>query len=224
MNPDNLISTYRKLRSTIPDDVCLVAVSKTKPLSMILELYQAGQRDFGENKVQDLVAKAGDLPKDIRWHFIGHLQRNKVKQIIPFVYLIHSVDSERLLEEIDKRASDLDEPVDCLLQVHIAEEESKFGLDEAELIELVSKICAGAYSRVCIRGLMGMATNTKDEAQVRKEFRRLKQLSDELKTQFTCPQIQPDTLSMGMTGDYKLALEEGSNMLRIGSLLFGERH
>lgn len=203
---------YRTLTDGFKDKhVTLVAVSKTKPIEDIMELYRLGQRDFGENYVQELVEKQQNLPADIRWHFIGHLQTNKVKYIAPFVSLIESVDSLKLLKEIDKQALKNNRVIDCLLQVHIAQEETKFGLDEKELEELMSNHFDNA--RIC--GLMGMATFTGDPAKLRKEFHYLKSLFDKY------PSLQ--TLSMGMSSDYKIAVEEGSNMVRIGSLIFGER-
>ena len=196
-------------------NITLVAVSKTKPVEDILELYDLGHRDFGENYVQELVEKAERLPKDIRWHFIGHLQSNKVKLITPFIYLIHGVDSLKLLKEIDKQAEKNKRHIDCLLQVHIAQEETKFGFDENELFALE----IGQFANVKIKGLMGMASLTENVNKIRIEFKQLKTLYDKLST-FT-PQLS--ILSMGMSADYKIAIEEGSNMVRIGSLLFGER-
>jgi pyridoxal phosphate enzyme (YggS family) len=200
-------------------DTSLVAVSKTKPVKDILELYQLGHRDFGENYVQELVQKAEQLPKDIRWHFIGHLQSNKVKQIASFVHLIHGVDSNKLLQEINKQASKNNRVIDCLLQVHIAQEETKFGFDENELAGLIKTIAAEPLSFVRICGLMGMASFTENIETVRTEFKKLKQLYNKLQTS----DFKLQTLSMGMSSDYKIAIEEGSNMVRIGSLLFGER-
>lgn len=200
-------------------NVTLVAVSKTKPVEDILALYNLGQRDFGENYVQELAEKAGKLPTDIRWHFIGHLQTNKVKLIVPIVQLIQGVDSLKLLKEIDKQAGMAGKRVDCLLQVHIAEEETKFGLDKKELEEILRDI--DFFRNVSILGLMGMASFTSDQDNIRKEFRYLKKLFDESKLQTANYKLQ--TLSMGMSSDYKIAIEEGSNMVRIGSLLFGER-
>ena len=196
--------------------VTLVAVSKTKPVADILELYHLGQRDFGENYVQELKEKAVQLPKDIRWHFIGHLQSNKVKQIAAFVHLIHGVDSENLLKEINKQAQKNSRVIDCLLQVHIAMEETKFGLDENELINLQ----ISQFANVQIKGLMGMASFTDDVSNVRAEFKSLKHSFDKLSTHDS----RLTTLSMGMSADYKIAIEEGSNMVRIGSLIFGERN
>jgi len=204
--------------ATIPSEVTLVAVSKTKPNSAIMEAYEAGQRVFGENKVQDLAAKAEDLPKDIQWHMIGHLQSNKVKYIAPFVHLIHGVESLKLLQEINKRASQNNRIIDCLLQIHIAQEETKFGLDEQEAAALLK--IAIDLKNIRITGLMGMATNTSNEDQVRKEFNYLKNLSIKLQT-YNC---KLQTVSMGMTGDYQIAINEGSNMVRIGSAIFGARN
>jgi pyridoxal phosphate enzyme (YggS family) len=195
--------------------VKVVAVSKTKPIEDIKELYDLGQRDFGENYVQELADKAGQLPRDIHWHFIGHLQTNKVKLIAPFVQLIHGVDSLKLLKEINKEGGKNNRVIDCLLQVHIAQEETKFGLDEKELNEIMTQLADESMSHVPIIGLMGMASFTNDMNKVRSEFQKLKHLFD----QYAKLQI----LSMGMSSDYKVAVEEGSNMVRIGSLLFGER-
>lgn len=203
---------YKELTDDFKDKhVTLVAVSKTKPVEDILELYRLGQKDFGENYVQELVEKQPRLPGDIRWHFIGHLQSNKVKYIAPFVSLIESVDSLKLLIEINKQALKNNRVIDSLLQVHIAQEQTKFGLDEKELAELMNQ----HFDNVRIRGLMGMASFTDDLAKVRREFQYLKSLFDKY------PSLQ--VLSMGMSSDYKIAIEEGSNMVRIGSLIFGER-
>lgn len=204
-------------------NVTLVAVSKTKPLDVIEEAYQAGQRVFGENLVQELVGKYEALPKDIQWHLIGHLQRNKVKYIAPFITLIHSVDSLKLLKEIDKQAAKNDRVIDCLLQVHIAEEETKFGLDHVELIELLRSEEFTALKNVRIRGLMGIATNTPNEREVKAEFGELKALFDGIKVSFFRHADSFDTLSMGMSADYKLAIEQGCTMVRLGSTLFGSR-
>lgn len=201
-------------------NVTLVAASKTKPVEDILALYNLGQRDFGENYVQELVEKEKQLPKDIRWHFIGHLQTNKVKQIISFVHLIHGVDSVKLLKEINKQSEKINKITNCLLQVHIAEEETKFGLDEKELNEIISKLADEQMKNVNVIGLMGMATNTSDEQQIRKEFHYLKSLQQKLQTE----NYKLETLSMGMTADYKIAIEECSNMIRVGSLIFGSRN
>ena len=202
----------------------LVAVSKTKTVEAIKELYAAGQRDFGENYVQELVEKQQKLPGDIHWHFIGHLQSNKVKYIAPFVHLVHGVDSFKLLKEINKEAKKNNRTIEVLLQVHIAEEETKFGLDEKELHELLDTNAdkLGELKSVTIRGLMGMASFTDDKEKIRREFRHLKSLFDKY-DQFTIPNSEFGVLSMGMSTDYRVAMEEGATMVRIGSLIFGER-
>lgn len=211
-----LHSRLQSVKSSIEGFQCtLVAVSKTKPNDLIMEAYEAGQRDFGENKVQDLVAKAEALPKDIKWHMIGHLQRNKVKYIVPFVHLIHGIDSEKLLKEINKEAAKINTTVSGLLQVHIAKEDTKFGFSEDELKALVDNGGLGKYPNVKIEGLMGMATFTDNKDQVAAEFASLKVLFD---------QYNWDTLSMGMSGDYLIALNQGSNMIRVGTAIFGERN
>ena len=203
----------------------LIAVSKTKPISDILELHNLGQKDFGENYVQELAEKQSQLPADIHWHFIGHLQSNKVKFIAPFVYLIHGVDSFKLLKEINKQAQKVNRVIDCLLQVHIAQEETKFGFDETELTDLFtnSKSDLENLKNIQISGFMGMASFTDDTEKVRKEFRYLKSLSDKF-NKMQIDNSKLTILSMGMSGDYKIAIEEGSNMVRIGSLLFGARN
>ncbi|MAO16980.1 YggS family pyridoxal phosphate-dependent enzyme [Muricauda ruestringensis] len=213
---DNL----NQIKSELPERVTLVAVSKTKPNEDILEAYEAGQRVFGENKVQEMVQKWEDLPKDIDWHMIGHVQRNKVKYMAEFVSLIHGVDSPRLLKEINKQAKKYNRVIPCLLQIHIAEEDTKFGLDKAELEELIESDAFKAMENIKIVGLMGMATFTDDENQVRKEFAQLKSMFGNLKTKLDDITI----LSMGMSGDYQIAIEEGSNMVRIGSSIFGARN
>lgn len=199
--------------------VTLVAVSKNKPVEDISALYELGHRDFGENYVQELVTKAEQLPKDIKWHFIGHLQSNKVRHIAPFVHLIHGVDSFKLLKEINKQGERNNRKINCLAQVHIAEEETKFGLDENELNELLNNLHSQPLIHVRVLGLMGMASFTQNMDKVRVEFRRLKSLYNQLQTS----NLKPQVLSMGMSSDYKVAVEEGSNMVRIGSLIFGER-
>lgn len=205
-------------------NVTLVAVSKTKPVTDIEQLYSLGQRDFGENYVQELTEKQPQLPGDIRWHFIGHLQSNKVKYIAPFVHMIHGVDSLNLLKEIQKQAAKNNRTIDCLLQVHVATEETKFGLDEEELNSLVQHISQHRddFRNLRIRGLMGMASFTDNTSQVRAEFKTIKKLFSQ-----TQPQLSSlyafDTLSMGMSGDYAIAIEEGTTLVRIGSLLFGKR-
>ena len=212
MIKDNLSA----LIQSIPSTVTLVAVSKTKPVASLLEAHQAGQRDFGENKVQELVDKASVLPQNIRWHMIGHLQRNKVKYIAPFVSLIHSVDSFRLLNEIDKQGKKNDRVIDCLLQVRIAQEESKFGLTFENCNEILNQ---NNYTHVRIRGLMGMASFTDNQIQIESEFKSLAQYYKQYQNQYDW-----DTLSMGMSGDYPLALSCGSTMIRVGSRIFGSRN
>jgi len=208
----------------IPLDIRLVAVSKTKPIADILEIYKKGQRIFGENKVQELVDKFPVLPKDIQWHFIGHLQRNKVKFIVPFVHLIHSVDSARLLAEINKQAKKVDRVVNCLLQFHIAEEETKFGLDLNEAKSLFESSEYMEMQNIKLCGVMGMGTFINDTSITHREFQSLKNIFDELKNKYF--QNDPDfkEISMGMSGDYKIAIEEGSTLVRIGSALFGSRY
>ena len=205
-------------------NVLLVAVSKTKSVEAIKELYDLGQRDFGENYVQELAGKQAQLPQDIRWHFIGHLQTNKVRYVASFVELIHGVDSLKLLKEINKQGAKNDRVLQVLFQIHIAKEETKFGLDEKELEEILNTYLSELreLKNVQVKGLMGMASFTENKEQVRKEFRFLKTLFDKY-SQPQTTNIQLQTLSMGMSGDYKLAVEEGSNLVRIGSLIFGER-
>lgn len=219
------VTTYNEIKTELAQNaVSLVAVSKTKPVEDILELYELGQRDFGENYVQELVDKQALLPKDIRWHFIGHLQSNKVKYIAPFVHLIHGVDSLKLLKEINKEAGKNNRIIDVLLQVYIAQEETKFGLDEEELKTLYNKNSDGLHElrNVRISGFMGMASFSDDLQKVRGEFRYLKSLFDWY-ADLPIANCQLSILSMGMSGDYKIAVEEGSTMVRIGSLLFGAR-
>jgi pyridoxal phosphate enzyme (YggS family) len=213
---DNLI----KIKNTLPTQVTLVAVSKTKPNTMLMEAYEVGQRDFGENYVQELVDKQAQLPKDIRWHFIGHLQSNKVKFIAPFVHLIHGVDSLRLLEEINKQGAKNNRVINCLLQVHIANEETKFGFDVAEILNLDLIDLSQKYKHVRIVGIMGMASNTQNSLTVETDFATLKTLYDNLKKKN--PQ-DITILSGGMSGDYEIAIKYSSNMVRIGSTIFGER-
>ncbi|MDT4850478.1 Pyridoxal phosphate homeostasis protein [compost metagenome] len=203
----------------------LVAVSKIKPASDIRELYDLGQRDFGENYVQELVQNHSELPTDIQWHFIGHLQRNKVKYIAPFVHLIHGIDSIKLLEEVNKEGKKNNRVIDCLLQVHIAQEETKFGFDETDLSRFSDYFDTEKInlSHVRIRGLMGMASFSEDTALVRAEFGQLKQIFEIMKGSAFLGQSTFDTLSMGMSGDYMVAISEGATMVRIGSLLFGRR-
>jgi PLP dependent protein len=210
---------YLELQNELsPKGVTLIAVSKTKPPEDILALYELGHRDFGENYVQELLEKQASLPKDIRWHFIGHLQSNKVKYIVPFVHLIHGIDSLKVLREVEKQGQKLQRKIDVLLQVHIAREETKFGLDTAELNEVVQFL--PSFNYLNIKGIMGMASLTEDTLQVKSEFKELKLLYEQYRVVIPSFSI----LSMGMSGDYKIAIEQGSNMVRIGSLLFGERY
>ncbi|GAA4513236.1 YggS family pyridoxal phosphate-dependent enzyme [Sphingobacterium thermophilum] len=206
-----------------PLGVTLVAVSKTKSVEEIQEAYDAGQRIFGENLVQELVEKYEKLPKDIQWHLIGHLQTNKVKYIAPFINMIESVDSLKLLKEINKHALKHDRIIDCLLQVYIASESTKFGLDHVELIELLESEEFASLKNVRIRGLMGIATNTENEKEIKEEFYELKTLFDGIKVSYFRNEETFDTLSMGMSSDYKIAIEQGSNLVRLGSVLFGKR-
>ncbi|HLD53970.1 MAG TPA: YggS family pyridoxal phosphate-dependent enzyme [Sediminibacterium sp.] len=220
--PVNTIAYHRIVKELASTKTCLIAVSKTKPNEDLMELYHLGQRDFGENYVQELVDKAAALPKDIRWHFIGHLQSNKVKYIAPFVHLIHGVDSLKLLQEINKQAIKNNRVIDCLLQIHIAEEESKFGLDERELEEIITQMDQLSNVRIC--GLMGMASFSKDQMKVRNEFKYLNSLFTKNTSWILEHSGKEPVLSMGMSGDYAMAIEEGSTMVRIGSLLFGARN
>lgn len=206
--------------STIPPEVSLVAVSKTKPEEDLQAAYDAGQRIFGENKIQEMTRKFEALPKDIEWHMIGHVQSNKVKYMAPYVSLIHGVDREKLLKEINKQAAKNERVIDCLLQMHIAQEETKFGLDTTELTQIIDNAQAGAYPNIRLMGLMGMATFTSDQNQIRAEFACLKQHFDKAASQLEHCSI----LSMGMSGDYPIAIEEGSTMIRVGSKIFGERN
>jgi PLP dependent protein len=215
---------YRQIKEQLDrKNVTLVAVSKTKPAEEIMALYELGHRDFGENYVQELVDKQAQLPKDIRWHFIGHLQTNKVKYIAPFVHLIHGVDSFKLLQEISKQGTKQGRQMDVLLQMHIAQEETKFGLDESELKALVADLADVPLKNIHIKGMMGMASFTDNKAQVQKEFQYLHGLFKQY-TALQTSNIHFQILSMGMSGDYEMAVEEGSTMVRIGSLLFGERN
>jgi pyridoxal phosphate enzyme (YggS family) len=215
--------SLEELKEQIPGHVKLVAVSKIQPLEKIMEAYHAGHRYFGENKAQELIRKQPDLPHDIEWHFIGHLQRNKVKYLAPFVKMIESVDSKRLLQEINKQALRFGRVLDCLLQFHIATEESKFGFSLDEAVELLNDPETPGLENVRIRGVMGMATFTDDKEKIRTEFRNLKRIYDRLKKQFFMDDESFKEISMGMSGDYKIAIEEGSTIVRIGTAVFGER-
>lgn len=217
---ENLIS----IKKTLPKHVTLVAVSKNQPIEKILEVYHFGQKIFGENYVQELVNKTALLPKDIEWHFIGHLQSNKVKYIAPFVSLIHGVDSFKLLKEINKQGKKNNRTINCLLQVHIAKEETKFGLNEEELYEILNSDELKNLQHIYIVGLMGMASNTTNTDDIRNEFLQLKNLFHTIQSKFKANNINVTTLSMGMSSDYPLAIECGSNMVRIGSSIFGARN
>ena len=219
MISDNL----SKIQDSIPDNVNLVAVSKTKPVSALIEVYNAGQRIFGENKVQEMCEKHEVLPKDIQWHLIGHLQSNKVKYIAPFVALIHSVDSYKLLEEINKQGQKNKRVIDCLLQFHIAQEETKFGLTIEDSKELLNSTEYKSFANVRLVGVMAMASFTDDIETVRKEFKVLKTIFTNLKNEFFSGETAFKEISMGMSGDYLLAIEEGSTMVRVGSSIFGSR-
>ncbi|MBF4485307.1 MULTISPECIES: YggS family pyridoxal phosphate-dependent enzyme [unclassified Flavobacterium] len=215
-------SNLNTIKTSLPEHVTLVAVSKTKPVSNLMEAYEAGQRIFGENKIQEMTDKYEEMPKDIQWHMIGHVQSNKVKFMAPFVSLIHGVDSLKLLQEINKHALKNNRIIDCLLQIYIAEEESKFGLDKNELNELLSSSEFKEMKNIRILGLMGMATFTEDRNQIIKEFTHLKSIFDSIKSlQFENCNL--NIISMGMSGDYQLAIECGSTMVRIGSSIFGGR-
>ncbi|NNT72936.1 YggS family pyridoxal phosphate-dependent enzyme [Flavobacterium sp. IMCC34852] len=210
------------IKASLPENVTLVAVSKTKPVTDLMEAYHAGQRIFGENKIQEMTEKWQQMPKDIEWHMIGHVQSNKVKYMVPYVKLIHGVDSLKLLKEINRQAVRWRKNINCLLQIHIAEEETKFGLDETELDELLNSEELKEMQNIKIVGLMGMATFTDNVQQIEKEFKYLKSLFDKYQ-QPTTNNRQLTTLSMGMSGDYQLAIDCGSNMVRIGSSIFGTR-
>ncbi|MCL5127895.1 MULTISPECIES: YggS family pyridoxal phosphate-dependent enzyme [unclassified Algibacter] len=212
-----------EIKSTLPEHVTLVAVSKTKPVPDLMEAYNVGQRIFGENKIQDMADKHETMPKDIQWHMIGHVQRNKVKYMAPFVALIHGVDNYKLLVEINKQAQKHDRIIDCLLQIKIASEDSKFGLSPNDALEILQSEDFSTLKNIRITGVMGMATFTDNESQVETEFKLLKSNFDSLK------EIHPDnsaftTISMGMSGDYKLAIQSGSTMVRVGSSIFGLRN
>ena len=213
-----------KIKVTLPQGVTLVAVSKTKPVSDLQEAYDAGQRAFGENYPQEMRDKHEVLPQDIQWHFIGHLQTNKIKYIIPYVTLIHSIDSANLLEAVNKEAKKHERVVDCLLQFHIALEETKFGLDLEEARQLLESEAFKAMQNVRICGVMGMATFTDDDAEIRKEFKNLKNIFETLKKDYFANQPQFKEISMGMSDDYLIAIEEGATLVRVGSKIFGARN
>ncbi|MDI9257014.1 YggS family pyridoxal phosphate-dependent enzyme [Flavobacterium sedimenticola] len=210
------------IKQNLPDNVTLVAVSKTKPVADLMEAYNAGQRVFGENKIQEMTEKWQQMPKDIEWHMIGHVQSNKVKYMVPYVKLIHGVDSLKLLKEINRQAVRWRKTINCLLQIHIAEEETKFGLNEKELDELLNSEEFKSFTNIKVVGLMGMATFTDNQTQIKREFDHLKAIFDTYK-QLDTPNLKLETLSMGMSGDYQLAIACGSTMVRIGSSIFGSR-
>ena len=213
---------FREIKESIPENVKLVVVSKTHSAEKIMEVYDTGHRIFGESKVQELLIKQNALPTDILWHFIGHLQTNKVKQIVSFVDLIHGVDSLKLLDCINKESKKTDRTVNCLLQIHIAEETTKFVFLEEELIELLSSGIINSLNNISICGLMGMATFTEDQQQVRAEFKNLKRIFERVKSMFFSDNEKFKELSMGMSDDFKIAIEEGSSMIRVGSSIFGQ--
>ena len=215
----SIATNLNNIKNALPEQVTLVAVSKTKPVSDLMEAYNAGQRIFGENKIQEMTEKWEQMPKDIQWHMIGHVQTNKVKYMAEYVSLIHGVDSLKLLKEINKQAKKHDRVIEVLLQMHIAEEETKFGLDEEELEEILNQVQIDKFENIKIIGLMGMATFTENQNQIKKEFLHLKSIFDKLQTSNSNFQ----TLSMGMSGDYELAIECGSTMIRIGSSIYGSR-
>ena len=220
----SIAKQLEQVRKSLPEHVTLVSVSKTKPDEDLMEAYRAGARILGENKVQELVGKAERLPKDIQWHMIGHLQSNKVKYIAPFVSLIHAVDSLKLLKEINKEAKKNNRIIDCLVQLHIAEEDNKFGFTSENIEEIFKEIETKNWENIRIIGLMGMATFTDNKEQIRQEFKTLKQSFDLLKAGINKNNVYFNTLSMGMSGDYQIAIEEGSTMVRIGSTIFGTRN
>lgn len=216
-------SNINTLRETVPESVKIIAVSKFHSNETILEAYNDGQRIFGESRVQELVPKQAELPKDIEWHFIGSLQRNKVREIVPFVHLIHSLDSERLMREIEKRASAINRKVSCLLQLHVADEDTKSGFSPDECRQFLAQGSWRDCKHVQLAGVMGMATFTDDTEQIRQEFKQIKSLFDEFKQTYFADDEQFKEVSMGMSGDYGIAVEEGSTMIRVGTLIFGER-
>ena len=222
MSVQESIKEFKKL--LIQTNCKLVAVSKTKPVELIKEAYEAGQLDFGENKVQELREKPGQLPNDIHWHMIGHLQTNKVKYIAPFIYLIHAIDSLKLLTEINKQALKNDRIINCLLQVHIAQEEHKFGFDESGLKEMLSSQEFSSLQNIKVIGLMGMATYTDDLDLIRSEFKTLKNIFEDVKAIYSSPNLEMHEISMGMSDDYPIAIEEGSTLISVGSKIFGARN
>lgn len=220
---ETLADHLKSVQTQIPPSVQLVAVTKTRPVETLEKAYALGLRDFGENRVQEMIEKQPQMPDDVRWHQIGHLQTNKVKYIAPFVHLIHSVDSLKILKEINRQALRQKRVIECLLQVYIAKEDSKFGLDEAEVLLLLDSEAYKSMKNISIRGVMGMATFTDNEAVVRAEFSSLKKFFGQLKTDYFVNNDQFNLISMGMTSDYQIAIDEGSNMVRIGTAIFGIR-
>ncbi|MEJ6588616.1 MAG: YggS family pyridoxal phosphate-dependent enzyme [Crocinitomicaceae bacterium] len=219
-----IAKNIENIKGELPENVVLVAVSKTKPIEDLKIAFDTGQRVFGENKVQEMVSKSELLSKEIQWHFIGHLQRNKVKSIAPFVSLIHGVESLRLLKEINKQAAKNNRTIDILLQFYIADEESKFGLSLEEASGIIESDAYKELQNICIRGVMGMATFTSNQEKIRNEFKTLNNIHMSLKNDFFSREDSFDVISMGMSGDYKVAIDEGSNMIRIGSTIFGARN
>ena len=217
-------NNIERLKESLPQGCSLIAVSKTQPFEKVQEAYNGGQRAFGENKAQELTLKYEAMPKDIQWHMIGHLQSNKVKYIAPFVHLIHSVDSLKLLTEIDRQALKNSRVISCLLQIHIADEETKFGFSEAEAVELLQGGALNNFNNIRIVGFMGMATLTEDENKIRNEFKTLKSIFEKIKLMSLPGNIEMKELSMGMSSDYKIAVEEGSTLVRVGTAIFGERN
>jgi len=217
-------NNIERLKESLPQGCSLIAVSKTQPFEKVQEAYNGGQRAFGENKAQELTLKYEAMPKDIQWHMIGHLQSNKVKYIAPFVHLIHSVDSLKLLTEIDRQALKNNRVISCLLQIHIADEETKFGFSEAEAVELLQGGALNNFNNIRIVGFMGMATLTEDENKIRNEFKTLKSIFEKIKLMSLPGNIEMKELSMGMSSDYKIAVEEGSTLVRVGTAIFGERN
>lgn len=212
----------KRIKDQLPENVSLLAISKTKPVSDIQEAYEAGQRHFGENRIQEMAEKQEELPNDICWHMVGHVQSNKIKYMAPFVHLVHGIDKAKRVKDLNKEAKKAERKIACLLQIHIAEEESKFGFSYDEAWELLSNKVEEKYPHVEIKGLMGMATNTDDEAKVRKEFRGLKNFFTKVQSELDLEGFE--ILSMGMSGDYPVAIDEGSNMVRLGSVIFGKRN
>lgn len=219
----SIAANIEKIKQELSQNIKLIAVSKTKPVETLMDAYLAGQKVFGENKVQELVSKYEQMPKDIEWHMIGHLQSNKIKYISPFVYLIHSVDSENLLAEINKQAAKLNKVQKVLLQISIANEETKFGLEQAELLKIIDRYLNDEFENIEIIGLMGMATFTDNQEQIAAEFAGLKKLFDEVKANYLSNQASFKEISMGMSGDYQIAMAHGSTMIRVGSSIFGGR-